>query len=243
MNVYGATHVGRVRTENQDAFLIQPREDGTVFALVCDGMGGANGGKLASTTACKAAEEYLSKYSFEDVDFTNAQKLMRNAIFAANDRLYQFTLDDEKLIGMGTTMVLAICTKDKVHVANVGDSRAYIYRQQKLQQITTDHSAVQEMVDTGKLTKKQAEHHPQKNIITRAVGIDNFVQADLFHQSVQPGDIILLCSDGLTNHVSEQQIESILRQTTDIQNQVEALITFANENGGRDNITAILIKR
>ncbi len=243
MLVYGETHIGKVRTENQDSFATDVRDDGISFGLVCDGMGGAAGGKLASSTVCDVTREYLSNKTLQDADENRMQQIIKNIVFAANDKLNQLSLDDETLLGMGTTLVLALCTTESVaYIANIGDSRAYIYRDDHLRQITTDHSAVQEMVDTGQITKKQAVNHPQKNVITRAVGIEHKVEADIFIQSLREKDILLLCSDGLTNFVSEADICRILTDGSDLKKRVKKLISLANENGGRDNITVVLMQ-
>lgn len=243
MLVYGETHIGKVRSENQDAFAAEHRKDGISFGLVCDGMGGAAGGKIASTTACEVTKEYLSHKVLQKASDEQIRQVIKNIVFAANDKLNQLSLEDETLLGMGTTMVLALCTSDNMaYIANIGDSRAYLYRDGRLHQITTDHSAVQEMVNTGQITKKQAINHPQKNIITRAVGIEHKVEADVFLQPINEKDTLLLCSDGLTNFVSEAEIRKILSDKAGIKKRAKELISLANENGGRDNITVVLMK-
>ena len=150
---------------------------------------------------------------------------------------------DPMLKGMGTTLVMAIVVQDDIYVANVGDSRAYLLFGDAIQQISVDHSAVQELLDQGKITKEEAINHPQKNIITRAIGVDSMVEFDYFTYNFAKGDRLLLCSDGLSNYCSERKLLEIITDNDSAVGVTEALITYANQQGGRDNITALLIKQ
>lgn len=243
MKYFGNTHVGNVREENQDAFEIIELGGGACIT-VCDGMGGANGGSVASTTALKAFGEYVkSNLPTEDisaVDTTLLVSVLVEGVKYAHDQVLKKVRENEALEGMGTTLVSAFVKDGGAVVVNVGDSRCYSLVGEKLTQVTKDHSLVQELVDSGMLTKSEAESHPQKNCITRAVGIDYDMNPDVFY--VPSFDKLLLCSDGLTNMVSEEEIKNVLLDKISIETAVCKLVEMARENGGLDNITVAVIK-
>lgn len=246
MNCQGKTHVGLVRQINQDAYEIHPLPDGGMLAVVCDGMGGPAGGEVASAISVELiSKSIVSGYSTllrED----ELLELVRSAIEQANTRVFEYSLRDAELAGMGTTVVLALATDQTAYLANVGDSRAYLYSCQngvtKLTQITHDHSVVQELVDGGSLSSEEARNHPKKNIITRALGTQSSVNIDYFKVALVPGDKLLLCSDGLSNMVEEEQICALLQK----QNPsvvLNALIEASLDAGANDNVTAVLMTR
>ena len=203
---------------------------------VADGMGGHNAGDYASSHAVRILVDEIR----EDTDY-NPVKVIRHAIETANTEIIEQAQKDEKLRGMGTTMVVATIVGQYAYVANVGDSRLYVVDKQ-LRQITRDHSLVQEMVRMGEITAEEARNHPDKNIITRAVGVVPELSVDFFEVELKPGDTVLMCSDGLTNMIEDEEIKKIVLGQRDIVEKAEKLIDTANENGGKDNITVVLIE-
>ena len=239
MKLAGKTDVGRVRQENQDDYRAGELPGGAVWALVCDGMGGARGGREASQGACNVIESVFQE-QYAQCGAGQEEAFLRKALISANRFVFNKAAHEESLAGMGTTAVCALVRGGGVTLCHAGDSRAYLFRDRKLTQLTHDHSYVQELVDCGTITVEEAEHHPQKNIITRALGVDYRLDPDFTVMTVHPGDLLLLCSDGLTNAVPKDQLEQILRAGSfyDLPDQ---LVRTANENGGPDNITALLM--
>jgi serine/threonine protein phosphatase PrpC len=234
--VGSATDVGQVRSSNQDSCLPLPGEHTDDLFVVADGMGGHNGGEVASRLAIDTVvEQFVVPTSEALVD----------AVQAANDALIATADADESLRGMGTTLVaLAVVVTDgeeRLAVANVGDSRCYLLERDRLRQVTKDHSVVQTLVDNGQITKAEAEHHPQRNILTRALGIDARVMTDSWELLPFAGDRYLLCSDGVFNEVGEAEIAEVLRHQPEPADAAAELVTRANAGGGRDNITAVVV--
>lgn len=239
MRIYSATDVGQKRKMNQDYVFASADPVGNLpnLFVVADGMGGHNAGDYASSHAVKTVAEEIRK----DADF-NPVKVIRHAIECANTEIMAQAQNDEALRGMGTTMVVATIIGNYAYVANVGDSRLYVI-DQKIQQVTKDHSLVQEMVRMGELNAEQARNHPDKNIITRALGAERTVDIDFFDLKLETGSVILMCSDGLSNMVEDSQIEQIISDTDkDLEEKGRILISEANRNGGKDNIAIVLIE-
>lgn len=237
MIVYGQTDVGRVRADNQDTFRCGTLTQEACYAVVCDGMGGAAGGSVASRLTAELIEERLVTGFRENMAESSVLHLLESAVAAANALVYDEAMADPDLRGMGTTVVAAVVQGDTVYTAHVGDSRIYLVND-GIQQLTRDHSIVQEMIEKGQLTPEEAQHHPRKNLITRAIGVDSRVTCDLQTVAMAPADGLLLCSDGLTNMVDPEAILSIIRGTdgADIPTK---LVEAANQAGGSDNITAV----
>ncbi len=236
--LFGSSNVGLVRNENQDSYVIDTLENGICFAVVCDGMGGANGGKIASLTAVNSFSSIVSCIC-PDMSRESISTLLDNAIEKANIDVFNKSNTDKELRGMGTTLVAAVVIQNKVYILNVGDSRCYILKNDKIRRITRDHSAVQELVDHGMLTETQARNHPNKNIITRALGVERNVEYDLFIEEVDDGDFILLCTDGVTNYVDDLEIPfEIIKNPETVP---QRLIDLANSRGGADNSTVVII--
>jgi serine/threonine protein phosphatase PrpC len=228
----GASDVGRVRQGNEDALLA---EHG-VF-VVADGMGGHNAGEVASELAVTTMRSALR-------DSVTSTEQLRELVQQANTSIYTASLDDSTQRGMGTTLtalVMIPSVTDRVLVANVGDSRTYVLRDGQLSRITTDHSYVQELVNEGVITADDARKHPQKNIVTRALGIDRYVAVDVFSHNMQPGDRFLLCSDGLVDEVTDTEITQILLDNPQASDAATELVVAANAAGGRDNTTVIVV--
>ncbi|HKY64952.1 MAG TPA: Stp1/IreP family PP2C-type Ser/Thr phosphatase [Acidimicrobiales bacterium] len=229
----GATHVGRVRSLNEDHYVARPDES---LWVVADGMGGHNGGEIASELASTTVGEAFVQHSIDG---------LIDAVEQANAAVYRAGADDPELTGMGTTVVaLAVVDHDESEVlaiANVGDSRCYRFADGQLDQVTTDHSLVAEMVREGSLSPEEAAVHPQRNIVTRVLGVHDEVPVDVFAVDPYPGDRYVLCSDGLFNEVPERTIAGVLRSIDDPTETAEELVHLAVDGGGRDNITVVVV--
>ena len=238
MNVYAKTDIGKTRETNQDAFDTGYFNDGTVWAVVCDGMGGVSGGQVASSLCIDKTVNAIKRSYREDMTVNNVKNMLVSAINAANSYVFDESLKDRELKGMGTTIVAVVIVNNIAVVAHVGDSRAYIVND-TIKQITKDHSYVQLLVDNGKITLEEAENHPDKNIITRAIGIEGFVDVDIDIVDIKNEDILLLCTDGLNGYVRDDDILKTVKEYGD--SSTEKLVETANLNGGHDNITVVLI--
>lgn len=239
MRAYAKTDVGSKRAVNQDYMYCSENSVGSFrnLFIVADGMGGHKAGDYAS----KLCVEQMVQ-SIEKSEHKTPVSLFEEAVDAANGAVYSESQEHEEYEGMGTTLVACTMQEDTLYVANIGDSRLYLLRDDDIMQITEDHSLVEEMVKQGNITESEARVHPQKNIITRAVGIDQSVQADFFEVEIYPDDIIMLCSDGLSNMIEDEDMEYIVKHSESLQDAGETLVARANENGGSDNITVVLAK-
>ena len=240
IRAFSITDIGRVRKLNQDYVFASEQALGNLpnLFIVADGMGGHNAGDYASKHAVEIMKAEIER-SFEK----SPVKILRKAIQSANDYIRQKAGEDESLRGMGTTVVAATCLGDRyLEVANVGDSRLYIVSNDKIEQITRDHSLVEEMVRMGGIDRESARIHPDKNIITRAVGVEAAVEADFYNVELERGDTVLLCSDGLTNMLEDEEIRMIMGSREGVEEKAEELVRAANDNGGRDNIAVIIIE-
>lgn len=239
MRNFAKTDVGRVRVTNQDAYRTEILAGGAVLAIVCDGMGGANAGNVASQMAVDLIFEYCKSSYRSEMDADSAARMLSSAMRSANIALYDAAVKDAALSGMGTTAVAAIIKGKQCAVVHVGDSRAYLVNG-NITQLTRDHSVVQSLIESGKLTPEEARFHPRKNVITRALGAEEEVLPDCSVFSVDTGDTLLLCTDGLTNFVDTEEILDIFRNN-DISRAADVLVARANHNGGGDNITAVTV--
>ena len=239
MKLAGKTDVGRVRQENQDDYRAGELPGGAVWALVCDGMGGAKGGREASQGACNVIENFFQE-QYAQCGAGQEEPFLKKALLYANRFVFQKAAHEEALAGMGTTAVCALVRGGNAFICHAGDSRAYLVRDGKLTQLTHDHSYVQELVDCGTITAEEAEHHPQKNIITRALGVDYRLEPEFTAAKLKREDRLLLCTDGLTNMVPVEEMEELLAQGT-FYDLPDRLIEAANAHGGSDNITALLL--
>ena len=236
------THVGMVRSENQDSFrFFEPPEDEEFrrkgrLLVVCDGMGGHNGGTVASKTTADAVVEIYQRSAV-----LNLRRLLGSAIERANQRVRELGAKDASLRNMGTTCVAIAVRGPKVQVASIGDSRAYLLRGKKMEQVTRDHTYLNDLIDIGLLTPEKAKNHPERNIITRCVGMGETLQVDFMVRDAEPGDSWLLCSDGLYNHVEAEEMRDILLAEGS-QVACQKLVELANVRGGEDNITVGVVK-
>ena len=239
-DILAVTDIGLVRKNNEDSYSYKKLDDNCLFAIVCDGVGGTVGGKVASQTACEVAEQVICSSYRDNMDIASLYRIMELAVQNANTAVYKKSLENPKLRGMGTTLVMAMCLNNKCYITYVGDSRAYLYRNGNLSQLTKDHSYVQQLLDENKITHEEAEHHPQKNIILKAIGVAEAVLPSYPEYEVQNGDMILLCTDGLTDMVTSLEISTLLDRIKNGEG-IDILAQKANENGGADNITAIIL--
>lgn len=241
MQIIGNTDVGRTRIANEDAFKFGKFDDGASWAVVCDGMGGVHGGKVASSTAIDIVSQKITKCYNSSMNIGSVENLLLSSITTANCLIFDRGEADKALEGMGTTIVAAICKNNEVCIAHVGDSRAYIISNGEIRLITKDHSLVQEMLDLGQITEKEFEHHPRKNIITRAMGVDEKIDIEFDTLEFNKGDALILCSDGLSGLLEKEKILEMYNEY-DFNLLADKYIEAANDNGGVDNITVVVMK-
>jgi serine/threonine protein phosphatase PrpC len=240
MQIYKRTDVGLRRTSNQDFCDGGIFPDGAAWAVVCDGMGGANGGNIASALAVeKICEVFRSQYE-ENKQDKEIEKLLFQAAEEANSVVFQVSQEDEALKGMGTTLVAAIIKEGYAHIIHIGDSRAYVISDTYAEQVTIDHSMVQELLLLGEITMDEAKNHPQRNIITRALGIHENVNGEYDRVPFQEKNKLLLCTDGMSNYMDEEDIYKISKGITG-EELADRLVRAALEAGGSDNITVVII--
>ena len=240
LKAWGMKDTGRCRSMNQDYIFVSEKPMGNLpnLFLVADGMGGHKAGDLASeytvSRVCEAVTKSMQKIPFQ---------ILKGAFQYANQKLIEKAGESPAYTGMGTTLVAVTVREDgTVYAVNVGDSRLYKVGS-RIEQITEDHSLVEEMVRMGEISKEEARNHPEKNIITRAIGVTETVEPDYFDTKLEKGECLLLCSDGLSNMIEDTQIREILERRTDLRSGAEELVKTANENGGRDNISVVLVER
>jgi len=244
LEIVTATHSGMVRSHNEDS-IAADAEIG--LAVLADGMGGYNAGEVASGIAVELIRTEMKKSLAdrkpEEFDGTEAERLIEAHATRANNAIYQASQSQPQYSGMGTTLVVALWHDNQISVGHIGDSRLYRLRDGALEQITRDHSLLQEQIDSGMITKEQARHSQNKNLVTRAVGIDPEVETEVHTYSVQPGDVYLLCSDGLSDMVTDEDVQLTLGSlASNLPLAAEQLVELANDNGGRDNISVILVR-
>lgn len=242
MIAVGATDKGRRRKDNQDNYYIDVQHgENQAFLVVGDGMGGANSGDIASNMAVSLFAAEVRKRCKPGMTVAYMRSVMNDAIYQANRLTYEKSNEDPAYAGMGTTMVAALVDGAEACILNIGDSRAYYVTETAIRQITSDHSVAAEMVRRGELSADEARQHPAKNYITRAVGTESRVEPEFFKQKVAPGDVILLCSDGLSNMLLDEEILFEVRSDRDLSTCPERLIQIANDRGGPDNITVVML--
>lgn len=240
MQIYSKMDIGRMRRSNQDAYHAEILPDGTALAIVCDGMGGANAGNVASENAANEISDFIRRSWRKDLKSDAMLTLLQSAIRSANIIVYDMAKSDKSLEGMGTTVVAALIRDNIAVIAHVGDSRAYLKSGEEMQQLTRDHSVVQTLIESGKLTPEEARVHPRKNVITRALGTEENILADGCEVKLQSGDTLLLCTDGLTNFVEAEEMLKVFGEN-DIKDVADILAATANQNGGGDNITVVTV--
>lgn len=241
MQAWGMTEPGMVRTQNQDDYRILKLGREQMLVMVCDGMGGARSGNIASAMAVDVFTEEVKRTARANMKQEKIDLMLRSALELANKAVHEQSQLSEEYQGMGTTLVAAFIQKDHVTVANVGDSRAYLFNRDGVSLMTTDHSLVELMVQRGELTREAAKNHPGKNLITRAVGTEDAVECDLYHSSLAKGDCVLLCSDGLSNLLSDQEMLFEVVHGIRRSDCCQRLMNIANFRGSPDNVTIVLV--
>ena len=242
MHSWGLTDPGCIRTQNQDAYQIEELDRNTKLCVVCDGMGGAKSGNIASTLAIDVFVQEVKRTWNASMTATKIDQMLRGAVKLANFTVYDQAMQFEDFTGMGTTLAAALVSGKKVSVVNVGDSRVYMVTKNGIRQITKDHSLVQMMVERGELTPELARTYPGKNFITRAIGTETVVDCDLYHIMLEKGDCLLLCSDGLSNMMEDQEILFEVVHGVNKQQCCQRLLDIAKNRGAPDNVTSILIQ-
>ena len=242
MEFVAKTDVGLKRSTNQDSFNFGQLEKGAVtWAVVCDGMGGMAAGNVASATAVEVISASFENNLSPKSNGAFVRNLLKSSIESANAKIYSMASSNEALHGMGTTVVAAIIIKGVAYIAHAGDSRAYHYSNDHFLQVTTDHSVVQTLVEKGQITADEAKNHPNKNVITRALGVAPYIDIDFEEREVLAGDTVLLCTDGLTNCIDDDLMK-LASTDNDFPSLAERLVELANQNGGNDNITVVAVK-
>jgi len=240
MNVTGQTHIGLVRNNNQDALGYGSLGDGAHYAVVCDGMGGANGGNIASTIAAEVIAGRIQEGYRPGMSPSSVEHMLSSAMAAANALVFDRAQEDPELSGMGTTVVAVVTDGSVAYISHVGDSRLYHLRGDRLEPVTRDHSVVQELIESGQITEEEARSHPRRHFITRALGVKDSESGEYDELDLEPGDRLLLCTDGLTNMVEPDAICAHMHVDF-AEEAVSALIQAALDGGGTDNITAVLL--
>ena len=242
MQYWGLTDPGCVRAQNQDTYVMEQLDRNSAVFVVCDGMGGAKSGNVASSLAAEVFVGHIKRSYSSLMDREKSDQMLRSAAKLANFTVYDQALQFEEFEGMGTTLVAALIRGKKATILNVGDSRAYGITQEGIFQLSTDHSVVQMMVDRGELTPETAKSYPGKNLITRAIGTEPTVMCDIIHMDVEKGDCLLLCSDGLSNMMDDQEILFEVVHGGDPAQCCQRLLDIARMRGAPDNVTSVLIK-
>ena len=241
MQYWGLTDPGCVRKQNQDTFLIQQLDRNTLLCVVCDGMGGAKSGNIASSLAAEVFAQEIGRCWHSNMDREKIDQMLHSAVKLANFTVYDQAQQFTEFDGMGTTLVAALIRNRKVTVVNVGDSRAYCIDEDGIHQITTDHSLVQLMVERGEIPPEKARDYPGKNLITRAIGTEPIVLCDIFHEELSRGDYVLLCTDGLSNTMDDQEMLFEVVHGVKKDHCCQRLLNIAKNRGAPDNVTSVLV--
>lgn len=246
MRSYGASHIGLVRKVNEDSFYCQKEyEYGKPYlCIVADGMGGHNAGEIASKMAVTEIKKYIDEELVKSVGYKldDYKKLVKDAFLFANKAVYNRSIENVEYSGMGTTLTLALIVENNLIIGHVGDSRIYLIKDEKISKITEDHSYVAELIRNGTIKPEEANHHPQKNLITRALGTSSDLEVDIKNITLENGDFILMCTDGLSNMLSNNEILDTIISFKECKKVCHELINKANANGGLDNVTVVVIE-
>lgn len=243
MQYWAITDPGCCRAQNQDAYCVEKLDRQTVLCVICDGMGGAKSGNVASSLASDVFTQEIKRSWKSDMDEAMIDQMLSSAVKLANFTVYDQAKQFEEFAGMGTTLVAVLLRKDRATIVNVGDSRCYCINSQDIQQLTVDHSLVQMMIDRGELQKSQAKTYPGKNFITRAIGTESVTNCDIFHKKLKAEDCLLLCSDGLSNLLDDQELLFEVVHGDDKQDCCQRLLNIAKNRGAPDNVTCILVQK
>ena len=242
MQYWGISDPGCVRTQNQDAFHMEALNKNTLLCVVCDGMGGAKSGNVASTLALDVFVQEVKRSWRPELDMEELDQMLSGAVKLANFTVFEQAQQFEEFAGMGTTMVALLISGKQATIVNVGDSRAYSITSSDVEQLTTDHSLVQMMIQRGELTPERAKNYPGKNLITRAIGTESMVNCDIFHRRLNPEQCVLLCTDGLSNLLDDQELLFEVVHGADKETACQRLLDIAKNRGAPDNVTCILVQ-
>ena len=242
MQYWGITDPGCARTQNQDAFQMEKLDRNTLLCVVCDGMGGAKSGNVASTLAVDVFVQEVKRTWVSGMDLEKSDQMLQNAVKLANFTVYDQAQQFDEFAGMGTTLVAALISGKYATIVNIGDSRAYSIKADGVRQLTVDHSLVQMMIARKELTPEQARCYPGKNLITRAIGTESVVECDIYHRSLEKEECLLLCTDGLSNLVDEQEILFEIVHGPNKQSGCDRLLEIAKNRGAPDNVTCVLVQ-
>ncbi len=242
MQYWGITDPGCARTQNQDAFQVEKLGKNTLLCIVCDGMGGAKSGNVASNLAVDVFVQEVKRTWVSGMDGEKIDQMLKNAVKLANFTVYDQAQQFEEFSGMGTTLVAVLINGKDATIVNIGDSRAYSIKSDGVRQLTVDHSLVQMMISRGEITPEQARFYPGKNLITRAIGTETVVECDIYHRKMETGECLLLCTDGLSNMVDEQEMLFEIVHGDDKKSGSERLLEIAKNRGAPDNVTCLLVQ-
>ncbi len=244
MIFYGISDVGKIRKDNEDSYYTKAYDEKHMIAIVADGMGGHIGGKQASKIAVDFIAEYFDSNMEKIIGYTSRKikQAMIDCVKGANKKVYDFSKETPELFGMGTTIVVCYISDDKIYAVSAGDSRLYIIND-SIKQVTRDHSLINELLEMGMISVNQAKNHPKRNIITKAVGSEESIEPDIYTEKFGDGDTILLCTDGLTNMIENENITEIINSGSELSQCVSTLVEQAKKNGGNDNITVVIIRQ
>jgi serine/threonine protein phosphatase PrpC len=240
MNIANKTDIGRIRLINEDRSVVQNDLNGFILAIVADGMGGHQAGDVASQMAIEVIQEHLQELE-KDMSVDMCKAALQTAIEKANQTIYEFAQSKEQFQGMGTTVVAILANEVFLAIGHIGDSRAYLVTADRIVQLTEDHSLVSELLRSGQITREEANHHPRRNVLTRALGTDANVEVEVGHFEWQTDDIVLMCSDGLSGQLDSNALLNILHMEHDLQWKADELVIEALNAGGDDNISVILL--
>lgn len=242
MEVGACSHIGRVREINEDSYYIS--DSNLPLYLIADGMGGHNAGEIASQSAIDIIRDYVLEKvgQTEYIDENLIPGILKDAITYANCEIFSKSMEEDGYHGMGTTLTVVLVLSE-VYIGHVGDSRAYIIGRNEIKQLTQDHSLVAELLRNGSITEDEAKVHPQRNIITRALGTEESIKVDLYKIGLKSKEALVLCTDGLSNLVSPEEIKDVIQSSSQMQSACDQLVSLANERGGYDNITVVAIKK
>jgi len=242
MMIGAFTDKGKTREHNEDSYYISDfSASGRGYCIVADGMGGHNAGEVASKIAIQEIKNNINHHYKEDMSEQQIEELLISSMKKANTVIFQKSLEEKKYSGMGTTAIVCLIHNNDVYIAHVGDSRAYLIRDNQIKQITVDHSVVEELIHNGSITREEAINHPQKHVITRALGCEEDIKVDIYKQKCKEKDILLICTDGLTNMLTDEEILQVIDNSPDMQRGVEKLVGLSNDKGGLDNITVVAL--
>lgn len=242
MQFWGITDPGCVRVQNQDAFYMEKLNKNTLLCVVCDGMGGAKSGNVASTLAVEVFVQEIKRTWRADMELEQIDQMLSSAVKLSNYTVYEQAQQFEEFTGMGTTLVALLISGKQAAIVNVGDSRCYSITDADVEQLTVDHSLVQMMIQRGELTPERAKNYPGKNLITRAIGTEPIVHCDIFHRRLNPGQCLFLCTDGLSNLLDEQELLFEVVHGADKDGACQRLLDIAKNRGAPDNVTCILVQ-